>query len=155
MKKDELTFRKFHLTDLDALYQVLSDADVMRYIEPPFSKEQTKDFLISAGLCEPPLVYAAEKDGEFIGYVIFHEYDADSYELGWILDKKHWGKGYAARLTKLLIAKADAMHKNLVIECVPEQETTKHLALANGFTYIGNTDNLDVFKRTVQTETMY
>lgn len=93
-----------------------------------------------------PLVFAAEKDGQFIGYVIFHEYDADSYELGWVLDKKHWGKGYATIITKNIIAKAAEMKKNLVIECVPEQEKTKHLALTNGFTYIGNIDNLDVFK---------
>ncbi|MBO2526760.1 MAG: GNAT family N-acetyltransferase [Clostridiales bacterium] len=146
MKKNEIFIRKFQLSDLNELYNVLSDPEVMRYVESPYSLEQTKDFLIRAGLCEVPLVFAAEKDGKFIGYVIFHEYDADSYELGWVLDKKYWGKGYATIITKNIIAKACEMKKDLVIECVPEQEKTKHLALANGFTYIGNIDNLDVFK---------
>lgn len=150
LKKDEIIIRQFRLSDLDALYNVLSDPEVMRYIEPPYSLEQTRSFLIRAGLCEVPLVFAAEIGGQFIGYVIFHEYDADSYELGWVLDKKYWGKGYASIITKNIIAKAVEMKKNLVIECIPEQEKTKHLALANGFTYIGNIDNLDVFKLKIQ-----
>ena len=150
MKEDNITIRKFQFSDLDELYHVLSDSKVMRYIEPPYSMEQTENFLITAGLCESPLVYAAEKDGQFIGYVIFHEYDSDSYELGWVLAEKYWGKGYASIITKNMIAKAKAMKKNLVIECVPEQEITKHLALSNGFIYTGNIDNLDVFMLKVQ-----
>lgn len=151
MKKDNITIRKFRLSDLDELYHVLSDPEVMKYIEPPYSMEQTEVFLTAAGLCESPLVFAAEKAGQFIGYVIFHEYDSDSYELGWVLAKKYWGKGYASIITKKIIAIAGAMKKDLVIECVPEQEKTKHLALSNGFTYTGNIDHLDVFRLKVQT----
>lgn len=146
MKKNEIIIRKFQISDLDELYNVLSNPEVMRYIEPPYTLEQTRNFLISEGMCETPRVYAAEKDGLFIGYVIFHEYDMDSYELGWVLNKKYWGMGYASMITKNIISKAGEMKKNLVIECVPEQEKTKRLALANGFTYIGNIDELDVFK---------
>ena len=150
MKKDEIIIRKFRLSDLNELYGLLSDSDVMRYIEPPFSREQTENFLIDAGLREVPLVFAAEKDGWFLGYVIFHEYDADSYELGWVLKKEFWGKGYASIITRQMIAKAAEMKKGLVLECVPEQEKTKHLALANGFAYIGNVDGLDVYRRNVR-----
>ena len=150
MEKDNIIIRKFQLSDLDELYHVLSDAEVMRYIEPPYSMEQTENFLISAGLCKIPLVFAAEKNGRFIGYVIFHEYDPNSYELGWVLAKEFWGKGYASIITKKIIAKAAAMKKDLVIECVPEQEITKHLALSNGFTYTGNIDDLVVFRLNVQ-----
>ena len=150
MKKDNIIIRKFRLSDLDELYHVLSDPEVMKYIEPPYSMQQTKNFLFSAGLCGMPLVFATEKDGQFIGYVIFHEYDSDSYELGWILAKKFWGKGYASAITKSIIAKAVVMKKDLVIECAPEQEITKHLALSNGFTYTGNVDHLDVFRLKVQ-----
>ena len=28
----------------------------------------------------------------FIGYVIYHTYDETSMELGWVLDRKEWGK---------------------------------------------------------------
>lgn len=150
MKAEDIVIRRFQLSDLDALYHILSDPEVMRYIEPPYSMEQTRSFLIDAGLRVPPLVFAAEKDGQFIGYVIFHEYDADSYELGWVLDRDCWGQGYASLITKIMIMKADEIKKDLVIECVPEQEKTKHIALVNGFIYQGNFDGLDVFRRNTQ-----
>ena len=150
MQQQEIIIRQFQPSDLDELYKILSDSEVMRYIEPPYSMEQTEKFLTLAGLCEPPLVLAAEKEGQLIGYVIFHPYDEDSYELGWVLAKQCWGKGYASIITKNMIAQAAEMKKDLVIECVPEQEKTKHLALSNGFTYTGHFDHLDVFRLKLQ-----
>ena len=79
----DITIRKMRPGDADALYQLLSDPAVMRYLEPPFDRAQTEDFLRRAGLAEPPLVYAAEENGDFIGYVIYHAYDEQSVELGW------------------------------------------------------------------------
>ena len=41
--------------------------------------EEVKDFIREAGLGESPAVYSAENDeGEFVGYVIWHEYDEDT-----------------------------------------------------------------------------
>ena len=72
--------------DLDELYALLSDETVMRWLEPPFDRAQTENFLERAGLSEPPLVYAAENaEGEFLGYAIYHDYDERSREIGWVL----------------------------------------------------------------------
>ena len=70
MNRREPLIRKMTLDDLDDLYALLSDSEVMRYIEPPFTKEQTVQFLMDAGLSEKPLVYAVEDSGSFIGYAI-------------------------------------------------------------------------------------
>lgn len=56
----------------------------MKFLEEPYNKAQTLDFLTNAGMSEPPLVYAVDKDDDFIGYVIFHDYDDLSYEIGWV-----------------------------------------------------------------------
>lgn len=81
-----LRLRTMCRDDLEELYALLSDAEVMRWLEPPFSRTQTEDFLEQAGLSEPPLVYAAESsEGEFLGYAIYHGYDERSCELGWVL----------------------------------------------------------------------
>ena len=67
------------------LYGTLSDPDVMNYIEPVFTLEKTRDFLFRAALSDSPLIYAAEDDnGKYIGYVIYHDYDEISVELGWL-----------------------------------------------------------------------
>ena len=62
-----LKIRRFCQSDLPALYGLLSDPAVMRYLEPPFTLEQARRFLEEAGLCPSPLIYAAEnEDGAFL-----------------------------------------------------------------------------------------
>ena len=146
MSTEDIIVRNFRRSDLEDLFKVLSNPNVMKYIEPPYSMEQTEQFLLTCGLCENPLVFASERDGVFIGYVIFYEYDQESYELGWVLAEEFWGRGYASAITRSMIAKAREMRKDLVIECVPEQEITKHIALSNGFSYTGRIDHLDVYR---------
>ena len=142
----DLIIRKFSINDFDSLYSLLSDEDVMRYIEPVFTKEKTEQFFTSAGLSENPLIYAVDNDGRFIGYVIFHPFDEDSIEIGWVLHKKFWGKGYAQKLTEMLIDKAFELKKDVIIECSTEQEATKHIAQKYGFLLTESVDGLYVYK---------
>ena len=147
--KSNMNIRMFEELDLMNLYGTLSDPDVMKYIEPVFDINKTIDFLHSAALSDPPLIYAAEdNNGKYIGYVIYHDYDEISVELGWLLNKQEWGKGYASRLTELLISKAKREGKNAVIECNPNQTVTKHIAEKNGFVYAGSNDGCDVYRLT-------
>lgn len=141
--------RKFTPDDASDLYKTLSDEKVMEYIEPTFDMEQTKEFIEEAGLSEPPLVYALEwkENGEVIGHVIFHQYEEDSYEIGWIIRREYWGRGIADEVTKALIEYAKGSDINsVVIECDPEQEVSKHIALKNGFLYEGEDDGCDVYR---------
>ena len=87
--------RKFTLSDVDELHKVLSNPKVMEYIEEPYTLEKTKEFIIQAGLCNPPLVYALELKSakRVIGHVIYRKFDEKSNEIGWIIDQDHWGKG--------------------------------------------------------------
>ena len=79
--------RMMRREDADELYALLSDEAVMRWLEPPFTREQAERFLEQAGLSDPPLIYAAENmAGEFLGYAIYHDYDEYSRELGWVLN---------------------------------------------------------------------
>lgn len=142
-----MNIRRFAESDISALYGTLSDPEVMKYIEEPYTLNGVREFLAKSALIEEPLIYAAEDDaGNYVGYVIYHEYEQDSMEIGWILDKTVWGKGYACKLTEKLIERAKLDGKNVVIECTPEQEATKHIAKKYGFEYAGKSDELDVFR---------
>ena len=44
MKTDRLVIRKFKKSDVDNLYQLLSGEDIMRYMEPPYSRERVFPF---------------------------------------------------------------------------------------------------------------
>ena len=142
----DLTIRRLRPSDAEALYRILSDRQVMRYLEPPYDRLQTEQFLREAGLAEPPLVYGTEEDGRLLGYVIYHAYDPDSMELGWVLSRDCWGKGYASQLTDRLVELAHRAGKTAVIEGVPEQTVTRHIAEKKGFAYVGRTDGLEVYR---------
>lgn len=143
----ELTIRRMRRDDLAPLHALLSDSEVMRFIEPVFTLEKTLLFLESAGLCTDPLIFAVEDGGDFAGYVIYHSYDETSMELGWVLSRAVWGRGYAQELTARLAAMAHAEGKSAVIECAPAQETTRHIAQKSGFVYTGMSDGCCVFRR--------
>jgi len=139
--------RTMRRENLDELYALLSDEAVMRWLELPFSRAQTEDFLERAGLSEPPLVYAAENaEGEFLGYAIYHDYDEHSREIGWVLKPAFWHKGCADEMTVLLTALARREGKDAVIECVPEQTASAHIARRHGFSYEGRVDGCDIYR---------
>lgn len=162
-ESDRLLVRRLTEADTEALYAVLSDPEVMRYIEPPFSMEQTAAFIREAGLCEPPLVYAVIWKGDasdpviakpeglwqsastnLIGHLIWHPWDESAMELGWILRRDCWGRGLAKELTAAILAQAD---RDVVIECSPEQITTRHIAEAFGFEPVSSCSGLSVYRR--------
>ena len=148
IQTERMTIRRFKETDMENLFRLLSDPEVMRYIEPPYTREQTVSFLHSVALRQAPLIWAVDDlCDKFVGYVIFHPYDDSSYEIGWLLRKEHWHKGYATELTRALIEAGEKLQKDLVIECHPEQAVTQKIALRNGFAYVGKENGCNLYRR--------
>lgn len=135
IETERLLVRSMREDDVDDLFAVLSDPRVMKYIEPPFDRKKTAEFINDAGLISDPLVYAVELKAahKVIGHMIWHPFDRCSYELGWIIGCDYWSKGYAGELTQVMLKKAEEMGKDVVIECHHEQAATKHIASKYGF----------------------
>ena len=142
-----LNIRKMRESDFEPLYLLLSDPDVMKYLESPYTQEKTELFLETCGLTAEPRIYAVDNDEGFAGYVIFHEYDPDSLEIGWVLFPKYWGQGYASELTRQLVEKGQQENKALIIECDPDQPVSGHIAAKYGFYYQGRINGLDIYRR--------
>ena len=140
--------RQFKQSDVDDLYLILGNPKVMEYIETPFTLEDTKDFLNKNALSYPQRVFALEykENKKLIGHIIFHEYDEESYEIGFILNSDYWGRGIANEVTKSLInyAKNKNIH-SLIIECDKRQLATQKIATNNNFKLISS-ENLLVYE---------
>lgn len=149
--KKKLKIRRFCREDMEDLFQLVSDPEVMRYLEPPYSREEAGRLLEEAGLGEEPLIYAVENgEARFAGYVIYHKYEDKGMEMGWVLKKEEWHKGYADQLTEMLLKDAAGKAEYAVIECVPEQRATARIAVKHGFVYSGRSDGCDVYKRRLE-----
>ncbi len=163
LKTTRLTIRKFKPSDMDGLFKVLSDAEAMRYIEAPFTLEQTADFIEQCGICANPLVFALIKDksncdapdhsaetsndesraeGRLIGHVIFHPYPDESlarkfgtaYEIGFVIAKEFWHLGIASEITGALIHYSKERGINaLVLEC--DRDNVASIKIAEKFSF--------------------
>ena len=142
-----LILRRMTPEDFLPLHELLSDGNVMAFLEPAYNREQTAGFLEKAGLSDPPRVLAVERDGCFAGYAIWHKYEEGSMEIGWVLSPVFWGQGIATELTRILTDRAHSMGRAAVIECVPAQAATRHIAEKAGFRPTGNRDGLLVFRK--------
>lgn len=141
--------RNMNMCDADSLFHILSNLYVMQFIETPFDRKQTENFIRSAGLCDPPLVYSLiwKQTGSLIGHVIFHPFNNSSYEIGWILDHAHWNQGIATEITAALISYAKAAGiQNLILECDPGQTATKKIAEKLGFLPDSDTASIECYR---------
>ena len=96
-----LLIRKMVECDLDDIYAMRSDADVMRYIREPQERKEALRWIKlvnskwdtdSVGIC----AVSAKETGQFIGWCgLWVLQETDEIEIGYAVAKPHWRKGYA------------------------------------------------------------
>lgn len=144
-----LLIRNLTLNDRVDLFDVVSNKNVMAYIQTPFTLSETENFIKDFGLCSPPKVYAAQlRGGKVIGHVIYHPYsNPKCYELGWIIGKAYCGKGFAKEIMQAMINHAISCGvTSIVIECNKKQKANQHIAFLYGFHDCDTVENLEIYK---------
>ncbi len=111
LESERLYLKQFTDNDVDNLYRLNSDADVMKYIGPPITDRHIIEKRLR-GIAEyyakhPGLgVWAGfeKASDKFIGfYELAHLDNTAEIEVGYRLLNEFWGKGYATEMTKVLI----------------------------------------------------
>jgi RimJ/RimL family protein N-acetyltransferase len=113
LKTPRFTIRQFTEDDVDNLFNLSSDPEVMRYLGRPASREVLRDVIIPFHLdlykrLDRLGTWAAESadDGEFLGWFHFRpgpDDDITNVELGYRLRRSTWNKGYATEGSRALI----------------------------------------------------
>lgn len=104
---ERLIIRRYTPEDLHHFFKLNGDGDVMRYIRPVQTLEQSEAFLqriIVDYESWPGMGRWAmflKKNNEFVGsFAIIPVENSSRLQLGYALVKKDWGKGYASECVK-------------------------------------------------------
>lgn len=103
IKTDRLTLRPLHIRDIETVHAYASNVENTRYMMflPNETKEETEQFLLNVtaewGKDTPEYYeFAIMLGDKHIGAISVYPNESQTEaELGWILHKQYWGKGYA------------------------------------------------------------
>ncbi len=110
LKTERLQLRTWHEEDITELTAINSDPEVMKFFPSTQSKEQSIAFIkrMQNQFEERKHCYFAAEtidNQSFIGFIglAYQTYEADftpGVDIGWRLNRKSWGKGYATEGAK-------------------------------------------------------
>jgi RimJ/RimL family protein N-acetyltransferase len=127
IETDNLILRDYTSEDIDALYPIMSDADTMSFWPAPFSRDDVQRWIDRAiasyheyGYGRYPIIL--KENEKVIGDCgIFRTLVAGEpvNDLGYILHKDYWGKGYATEAAAAVMRdafdrlKLESLHANM------------------------------------------
>lgn len=125
VKTERLLIRDFELADWEEVHEYTSNKAVMKYIpEGVFSEENTKDFVKNnqgKNAQNFPVILLGENI--LIGHMVFHKCFGDhTYEIGWVLNPRHYNRGYASEAAYALLKYGFEELKvhRIIATCQPE-----------------------------------
>ena len=115
LESERVLLREWQVSDLDPWIALNLDSENLRFFPRTFTAEESKESFqrISDSLLKNKYgLWAAEEKSthEFMGFIGIAKADLPGvsfmpcHEIGWRLDKKYWGKGYATEAAKVLLA---------------------------------------------------
>lgn len=135
LETERLILRKYRDSDLQDLYEYLSDAEVLKF-EPykPMSIDEVKENLAWRMSTDEMIAIESKEEQKMIGNIYLGKRDFDTLELGFVLNRKYWGKGYAAESCRALLKLAfDTGIHRIYAECDPQNGASWRLLERLGF----------------------
>ena len=137
---NRLVLRRYVESDLNDLYEYLSNANVVKY-EPykPMTMEEVKDNLKWRISTDEMIAVELKAEHKMIGNVYLGKRDFDSLEIGFVFNEEYWKKGYAKESCEKLMEAAFArgVHR-IYAECDPANQNSWGLLEAMGFVKEGH-----------------
>lgn len=129
LETPRLLLRRMRGSDLDAWARMSADAEVMKYIGTGVTFNRGEAWRSIAGVLGHWQLlgygmWAVERkeDGELVGRVGFLDPPGwPGFELGWIVGREHWGKGYATEAARAALDYAfEVLKRDRVISVIRE-----------------------------------
>ena len=132
LETERLILRMFRQEDLDAYAAMCADEEVMRYIGEGKAIDRVGAWrqmamMLGQWCLKGHGQFALEEraTGALLGRAGYFEPEGwPGFELGWLLRRESWGKGYATEATRLLLRHAfEAMGRERVISLIRPANT--------------------------------
>lgn len=143
LETERLILRKFGEYDVDAVFALRSDAEMMHFIREPQSREETINWLklVSSHWDDAKIGFCAvieKASNEFSGWCgLWRLKETGETEIGYAIAKKFWGKGYAREAAEaFLIYGFDALKlEKIVAVARPENTASRRVMEKLGMSY--------------------
>jgi RimJ/RimL family protein N-acetyltransferase len=113
LRTERLVLRRFIEADVDHLFSLHNDPDVMRFLNggKPVSRGEIEREYREHFAGDGYLAATSKAAGDFLGWFVFRpkeDHGPDGFELGYRLRSSAWGQGYATEGSRALIHKGFA-----------------------------------------------
>ena len=101
LESDRLIMRPLVESDVDEIFAMRSDEEIMRFIREPQGRSESFEWitLVSERWSDEKLGFCAlieKKTNIFLGWCgVWRLNETDEMEIGYAIEKAHWGKGFA------------------------------------------------------------
>lgn len=144
LETDRLILKNIAPEDRDFLFREFSNDEINRYLfdAEPFTSPADADELIAfynepEPRCQHRWVLVLKSTGEKIGTCGFHCWDRDSgyMEVGYDMQKAHWGHGYMTEALRAILdfAEKDMKARRVCAQIYPGNQRSAALVMKFGF----------------------
>lgn len=144
LETNRLFLRPFNKNDVDAVFAMRSDAEVMRFIREPQTKRSEAESwtnLVSSRWKDEKIGFCAvieRASDQFIGWCgLWRLAESGEIEVGYAVIKEFWGKGFASEAAEAVLAYGfDELNLvKIVAVAVPENTGSRRVMEKLGMTY--------------------
>lgn len=136
IKTERLTLRPMTLGYLDSVHAYVSDLENTRYMcfLPNETREETEEFIRRAeaerGKPKPSYYeFVVLRSDVHVGAVSLYWLEDGVWELGWIVNKRFWGRGYATEAAQALMGwgRRELGMKRVIAQCDGENDASRRV----------------------------
>lgn len=135
METERLILRHYEMEDLTDFFEYISDPEVVRF-EPyrPMTMEEAKKTLEYRIPSDEYIAIERKEGHKMIGNVYLGRREFHAFEIGYVMNREFWGKGYAAEACLAVVKAAfSAGTHRIYAECDPENTRSWRLLERMGF----------------------
>ena len=145
LETERLILRRLVKKDVDAIYAMRSDAELMRFIREPQNRDESAGWvkLVSSRWMTEKIGFCAmieKSTGKFIGWCgLWKLKETGEVEIGYAVAKGSWGKGYAteAAIKFLAYAFERLQPEKVVAVARPENAASRRVMEKLGMNFVG------------------